>query len=367
MANMNIRTPRFYIDYINFMSSRDSAGGHYGIETSNSTGEQIDVVTGNNVAELYDMKPLNQVEFNTTGNTDGHVNLWIDFKSNAFNVDFIAILNHNCQRADAKIRVSSSNTFDDVKTVDHTGSDNTEGSNVLTEILGSGAIINNKAFMVDASDHSWGKGHTIFTMPQHGDDDRYFGIQFEGTNGLTGGSVAQDNGTFSTDHNLRIGSILLGQFYDMPQSPDLSVKRSISFDGVNIQESLGGQKYATMTNHGRKNIVDDNKSPFHTYFNSFGAYGGRVSYDMKFSYISSTDLMPDNYNEFQNSDSAIVEDMWNKTNGSHIPFIFTQDGSASLPHSEADYLFARFAQNSLSMTQVAPDVFDVSMKIEEEF
>jgi len=362
MANLNIRTPRFYVDYINFLQNRDNVGGHYGISTATN---QINVVSGSNIAELYDMRPLNQVEFNTTGDPDGHINLWIDLKSNAFNVDFIAILNHNCQRADAKIRVSSSETKSHVEAIDHSGATNTEANNVLTEILGSGVISNNKAFMVDASDHSWGKGHTIFTMPQQ--SDRYWGIQFEGTNGLTGGSVAEDDGTFDTDHNLRIGSILLGQFYDMPQSPDLAVKRAITFDGVNIKESLGGQRFSTITQQGRKNISDDNKSPFHTYYNTFGAYGGRLSYDMKFSYISSTDLMPNSYNEFQNADSAIVEDMWNKTNGSHTPFIFTQDGSATLPHNESDYLFARFAQDSLSMTQVAPDVFDVSMKIEEEF
>ena len=39
------------------------------------------------------MRPLNQVEFNTTGNTDGHVNLWFNLKSSNWKVDFIAILN----------------------------------------------------------------------------------------------------------------------------------------------------------------------------------------------------------------------------------------------------------------------------------
>ena len=67
------------------------------------------------------------------------------------------------------------------------------------------------------------------------------------------------------------------------------------------------------------------------------------------------------------SDDTVVSDVWNYTHGGHIPFIFTQDGLATLPHSESDYLFARFAQNGLNMTQVAPDVFDVTMKIEEEF
>jgi hypothetical protein len=47
-----------------------------------------------------------------------------------------------------------------------------------------------------------------------------------------------------------------------------------------------------------------------------------------------------------------------------LPFIFTSDGSST---AESDYLFARFGQNSLDMSQVALDTFNVSMKIEEEF
>ena len=131
-----------------------------------------------------------------------------------------------------------------------------------------------------------------------------------------------------------------------------------------MQESLGGQRFSTMTQHGRKTIADDNKNPFHTHFNSYGAFGGRMSYDMKFSYLNATDIMPNNYDSHDVTDEAVVEDLWNKTNGRHTPFIFTQDGTST---HYSDYLFARFGQDSLNMTQVAPDVFDVSMRIEEEF
>ena len=103
MANVNIRTPRFYVDLINFLKNRDQFGGHEGIATSASG--QIDVVSGNSVEELYDMRPLNQVEFNTTSDRDGHVNLWFDLKSSSWRVDFIAILNHNMIQADAKMQI----------------------------------------------------------------------------------------------------------------------------------------------------------------------------------------------------------------------------------------------------------------------
>jgi len=355
MANLNIRKPRFYVDYINFLQNRDTAGGHYGISTSTN---QIDVVSGSHISELYDMRPLNQVEFNTTGDTDGHVNLWFDLKMSSFKVDFVAILNHNMHSSDTKVRISSSETKSHVEAVDHASATNTEGNNVLTEIIGAGDISNNKA-MPDNT-NSWDTGHMIVKFPEQA--DRYWGIQFEGTNSQS--STGAGDGTFDGSTNLKIGCILLGQYYDMPHSPDLSVKRSIDFDGVKMQESLGGQRFSTMTQHGRQNIADTNKSPFHTYYNSFGAYGGRMSYDMKFSYLNSTDIMPTNYNEFQPNEEAIIEDLWNKTNGRHTPFIFTQDGTSS---DYSDYLFARFKQDKLDMTQVAPDVFNVSMRIEEEF
>jgi len=355
MANINIRTPRFYCDYINFVDSRDPAGGHYGISTS---ANQIDVVSGNSVANLFDMKPLNQVEFNTTGDPDGAVNLWFDLKTAAFNVDFVAILNHNMHVADAKVRIASDDHAtdkDEIIAIDFGSASNT--ANVSAR-LGVEAVDDNLA-QADDTD-SWGRGHTIIEFTEVA--DRFWGIQFEGMVSQT--DLGANNGTFDADTNLKIGCILLGQYYDMPNSPDLSVKRSIAFDAVNMQESLGGQRYATMTNSGRQNISGSNKSPFHTYYNAFGAYGGRMTYDMKFSYLASTDVMPDSYHQFQNADEAVVEDLWNKTNGRHIPFIFTQN-SGSTDYS--DYLFARFAQDSLAMTQVAPDVFDVSMKIEEEF
>ena len=355
MANVNIRKPRFYVDLINFLKNRDQFGGHTGIETSG--GDQIDVVSGSSIDELYDMRPLNQVEFNTTGNRTGHVNLWFDLKSSSWRVDFVAILNHNMIQADAKIRISSSETKSEVQAVNHTNADNVP---TLVNKIGIENISGNIA--EPDSTNSWGSGHAIITFTQ--ETDRYWGIQFEGSTTLADNESDGAGSYFDASENLKIGCILLGQFYDMPHSPDLSVKRSIDFDGVKVQESLGGQRFSTMTQHGRRNLATANRSPFTTHYNSFGAFGGRMSYDMKFSYLNSTDVMPNNYDTHGLTDDAVIEDVWNKTNGRHTPFIFTQDGTSG---DYSDYLFARFGQDSLNMTQVAPDVFDVSMRIEEEF
>lgn len=382
MANLNIRTPRFYVDYINYLKNRDNFGGHYGINTGSG---HVNVATGYNVASLYNMKPLDQVEFNTTQNSgQDHVNLWIDLKSQSFKIDFIAILNHNMLEANCKLRLSSSDGRDSnddgtidisgktiVQSIDHfdTASSSPATGAIMSRVIGVDAdtasgtqqagIVNNIA-STDTTTNSWGAGHTIITLNEV--SDRYWGIQFEGTNSQT--SLAHGNGTFDTSTNLKIGCILLGQFYDMPKTPDLSVKRNISFDGVSMQESIGGQRYTAMTQHGRQSITSTNKSPFTVHYNSFGNYGGRMSYDMKFSYLNSSEVIPTGYETNQNTDESVVEDLWNKTNGRLIPFIFTQDGTST---SYSDYLFARFGQDNLGMTQVAPDVFDVSLRIEEEF
>ena len=56
-------------------------------------------------------------------------------------------------------------------------------------------------------------------------NDRFIGIQIEG-----------QGSAFSSSNDFTVGCILAGEFYDMPHSPDMNVKRSISFDGVKVQE-----------------------------------------------------------------------------------------------------------------------------------
>ena len=180
-------------------------------------------------------------------------------------------------------------------------------------------------------------------------------------------SKFEGDSTFSgTD--LFVGCILIGEYYDMPHSPDLNVKRSIMFDKNKVQESLGGQRYSNMTSYGRTGTTTS-LSPFNNAAYGNKVYGGRLAYDLNFSYLNSTDVMP---TEYDTADSnltydAVVEDIWNKTNGSHLPFIFSIDKDSEGNDAESEHIFARFGQNSFDMNQVANDVFNVSMRIEEEF
>jgi hypothetical protein len=197
-------------------------------------------------------------------------------------------------------------------------------------------------------------GSTIVRFDES--DLRYWGIQFEGNSSNTFGST-----------DLFVGCILIGEYYEsMPHAPDLSVKRSIIFDKVSMQESVGGQRYSNMTSFGRQS-TSTTKSPFSTAVTGQSTMGGRIAYDLNFSYLNSSDIMPTEYDVHDVANDSVVQDIWNRANGPHIPFIFSIDKDSEGDNAESEHIFARFGQSSLDMTQVAHDVFNVSMRIEEEF
>ena len=61
MANMNIRTPRFYIDYIQYLLSRGVAqNGNFDVVATGGSGATATRgLQSGTEAELFDGKPLN--------------------------------------------------------------------------------------------------------------------------------------------------------------------------------------------------------------------------------------------------------------------------------------------------------------------
>ena len=344
MANLDIQTPRFYCDLISYQMSRGKGqDGNYDVlaETGAITG-----ISSGTEADLFDMRPLNLVTFDTTDNTgNDHVIINIDTGDTVLTQGFVAILNHNMKTADAKFRVYSTDTESDIQSVNLGGN-----ARAMTEVVNGVPDADSDGTALVTPRHD---GSTIVTFAEN--NDRYWGIQFEG---------AQSN-TFSGTA-MTVGCVLIGEYFDMPVSPDMSVKRSIIYDQVKVLESLGGQWFANMTSHGRQ-VSATSKSPFSTTTSDLQVFGGRLAYDMKFSYINSTDLMPDEYDTYNPTDDSFLEDVWNRTNGPHLPFIFSLDGSLSGDGNDGEHLWARFAQNSLDMTQVMHKIWSMNLRVEEEF
>ena len=345
MANMNIRTPRFYVDTLSYLLSRGmTQNGELDVIATDAGAYLMGTFTTGSEIELFDMNPLNKVTFATSTDRNGHVLVTIDTQSATSKKNFVAILNHNMKSADAKVRIRGSFAETHVDDVD----------------MGSASPMANPVEVVNADDITSSvvtpatDGSTIVTFDESA--YQFWGIQFEGSDGVN----------FDGSTDLFVGCILLGEYFDMPNAPDLNVTSSIMFDGVKTLESAAGQRFSNMANSGRTHGATT-KSPFTIGNPDYEGYGGRLAYDMSFSYLNATSVFPDRYESLVHTDDTVVSDVWNKTNGSHLPFIFSIDNAHAATNAESVHLFARFANNSLDLQQVAPDVWNVGFRVEEEF
>jgi len=363
MANQNIRIPRFYTDMPNYLMARGVAQGEFDVK---SGGDLISTFTSGSEAELFDMKPLNKCSWDTHSTTalkNDHVLINIDLQSENFKTNYIAILNHNLNSSQGKIRIFAGSAATEIDDVDASGAStgDIDWSNVtVTE------VVNADARAVGGSDQSYviepaTDGSTIIRFTKQ--SLRYWAIQFEGADGGSGADADEEwDGT--TD--FYVGNVMVGEYFEMPHAPDLAVKRSIMFDQTKLQESVGGQRYSNMTSFGPQSESGTTKSPFKLASKHHTMYGGRLAYDLNFSYLKSSDVMPLEYASVQYGSDTVVEDIWNITHGSHIPFIFSIDKDSEGGGAESEHIFARFGQNSLDMTQVALDTFNLSLRLEEE-
>ena len=190
----------------------------------------------------------------------------------------------------------------------------------------------------------------------------------------------------SVGKQFKFGSWCIGNYFDMPNSPDLSLKLSFEYDGVKTIQTRGG---ATLSNAIYTKPAD---------WGDGGAWqlgsdvdgntvdnlrSGRRVWDLSFSYISDSDLMPkvaattnlgSGDNEYINPDTNTAYEnsllqgndffsqVWNRTLGGHLPFIFQANNSNNSPDQ---FSICRFDMNTLQYDQVANNVYNVKLKIRE--
>ena len=340
MANMNIAKPRFYPDLISYLIARGTAqNGNFDIEAGTNLLSTFQTGTE---ADLFDLRPLNKVSFDTSSNRTSRVKFNINTQG-SFKKSFVAILNHNLNSCQGGFFIASADEIDELETADFWSG----ATHIQTTEVVNADTVNADPYRVDPSTD----GSTIVTFSET--NHQYIGIQFQG----------KFSGNFSSANDLSIGAILVGEYYDMPHAPDMSVKRSIIYDNNKIQQSLGGQRYGYSTSFGKTYT----QSPFSTASNSRDVYGGRIAYDMNFSYLQNTDAMPNEYDDFEFNDDSFTGDVWNITDGNHRPFIFSVDNSSAGDNAESEHIFARFDQDTLEMNQSAHNVFNMGISLSEEF
>ena len=168
-----------------------------------------------------------------------------------------------------------------------------------------------------------------------------------------------------------------GRYYDMPNSPDLSITKSIQYEGVKVQRTLGGSDYVQINNSGTPNWISGEPFALVHPDESSSRFGrhGRRNWKLKFSYISNDDLFFDlnrpnvfgDLNSAEGSDSneisagSEIQQIFDLTLGGALSFIFCPDKDATNP----EFAQCRLDQESLHATQVAHQTWDVSMNIVE--
>ena len=211
-----------------------------------------------------------------------------------------------------------------------------------------------------------------------------------------------------------LGAFSSGIKYTMPHSPDLKLSMSIEMDGIESVKTSGGSTFSNVKYSGNPlwTLGRNRTNPFAVYTGydydsdsdnptnyldvsrSAAQRHGRRTWNLKFSYISDRDLfsstirgsqytqhMTDGTTGSHYHEDDLVEDdngkkmhhtmetddsfyaqVWNKTLGGALPFIFQPDSTFN-----DEFYICKFDQNSLKVKQSAHKVYDISVKIVESW
>ena len=365
MAYQNVGTPRFYVDIYSYLR----AMGLTGVE---DTREEDGILKEGDALYFCGLNPTNEGRWSTPADT------WDDTDAGYFTYELLNPMD---------IDIISNPTHN--KTVYGFFGHNFKSTYQRPRV----------SVVDDAADvAAFGQGTEIVNWIQDGVLEHDGFSLYETEHGISSGEFnrfrlrlwnAQDNNTGTT---VKLGSIFIGTYYDMPHSPDLSLTLSYEYDGIKTQQTKGG---STLSN------------AMYTKAPNWGDYGawqlgdvssfrtGRRVWNLSFSYLSDTDVFPVNANTSYNAtigsetgygDNAPSSDtdgnfvfdsniltgtdffsvVWNRTMGGHLPFIFNPSGGGTSPNNNPDqFAIARFDMDSLQYDQVAHNTYNVKLKIRE--
>jgi len=351
-----VKTPRFYVDIPTFLH----ATGQVGWDDSNGG------------AELLYMNPSNPY-IKEVGTSEAHevcaIGHWNkNTTKTSFPVNFCALLNHNLGFNTKKFQVFGKHGLT---------SETTEVIfNPVNEILNS----NHEGDLIDPTYN----GTTIFDFTSTDEYWRNFSIYYNSSNPIDEGK-----------HQL--GSMVLGRYWDAPNSPDLSLTMSRRFEGIKTKKTMGGKTLSNIYYDGptewTMNAFGDTYKypPFEldttsrdgsaNNFNQIPKSGlgrkGLRSWNLTFSYISEDNMWMENEvsNTLTSDDVTPNDDIpnpmltddsfnfvWNCTLGGTLPFIFQPDKTNNNPDQ---FSICTFNQKTLSVQQVAYNTYTLSITIDE--
>ena len=316
----NVTTPRFWVNYMQFFEHMNSS-----LITN-----EIDDIDRSKFHTL----PVDVSFFGSIG--DSATSYDVDFSSidsNILNNPFIAILGWERFAADYETKIILSD------------SNNTEITST------SGVSINS-----DFTDEGWTlyelDSYDIAKLSAYQVDSQYFPA--------------------------KIGSVVLGSWWEPPHSPDLSLTLSYDYSGIKKQTTRGGN---TLTNTlwnrppkwGTKGAWEIERGQAHNL-----ARTGRRSWNLKFSFFSESNIFPtstnlatgdENYPFDETLLTGTSNDLYGKllipTVGGTLPFLFSPSNSTDDLASYDNYAICTISKNSFQFKQVANQIYDISFVISE--
>ena len=214
-------------------------------------------------------------------------------------------------------------------------------------------------------------GWTLITWANNNTDNQYYRIEFLETDEL-GDDTDHTNATTNFAADLKIGSIMLGEFISWPTSPRLEVGFDIDYDGTDIVTSAGGNTYANTSYLGSPTWSKTNPwviapSSSENVDTKLSRHYGRRKWNMDFSYIADTSLFLQNMHAGHGGTvdgSDLYSQFYLKSLGAHLPFLFTIDEDST---DEGDFGLYRLANGGLQSTQQAFRFWNTKLNLIEHW
>lgn len=205
--------------------------------------------------------------------------------------------------------------------------------------------------------------------------------------------------------SLRASSMCFGNYYEFPVNANLNLNMTIENDGITTQKTKGGVTLSDVKYKGSPKWGDlgawelaelsESTGQLTSWSRNaqLGARTGRRSWDITFSHLSGKQVLPINSlgTKLYNIDtmSSYTEDedyydgghstaqyfhtnilngedffsaVFNRTLGGRLPFIFQPDKNNNNPDQLA---ICKFQQDSLDIDRVAPNLYNIKLKIRE--
>lgn len=326
MSNKRIAIPRAYTDWVNWIYASGKYSVAYNVSLVSSS---MDV---GKIENAFDVNPVNWVELSTNGSSSFKIRIRPNVPTEDYN--YIAILGHNIKTATASFRVA----------VDNSSTMASPSYPTMTEKY-NGTV--SGGWCTPASD-----GWTLLELSAIATSDNgYFFIEFQDDDqsGIIGGDI-------------KIGSFMVGRYYDFKTRPNLSHKIEKQYTN-RIQESLGGSRYSIKHNYAHNKWIGQfgrwslSSEPHYS-------RSGRTIFNLSWSFIQDTDMFRANDGtdgQYVADSDTIENSLISKVHGSHIPFIFQLDNT---DFGGSGFYLVRMTKHS--MQQTAPNLWTFSCTLEEE-